>query len=415
MKRIKEKMLCILLALVFIFCSGCSSSGSAGADSPTDIGDASADSVSDEMIPIKVGAILEATGTGAAWGLPRAEAIQVAVKQIKDDGGFEVDGKTYYFVLDSSDNRSKPDEAITIAKRLLDTENVKILFDAGNSNTSLPVCEYVKGREHLHFTLSTTAQNYIGQSGYDNYFNCWKPDFGADGIAVHLAEEIANTMPEAKSVAFLFMNDSQGKMLVPFYAEALEAHGIEVVAEEYYASGTIDYNAQLSQIYEKKPDILFMGINDEEVKAMLKQALQIGFKNFATCRVQPSVADERLEEIGDGYFFGIVDRDFTDPAELEGAGIQRYLADYEELFKKEPDYTILNRAVATYEPVFALAHAMQEAGTVDDIPLIADTLKGMHYEGNVWTIKFDEQGQMTNDYYVYCAHGNEIQKEHIVP
>lgn len=409
--KISKKAVCLILMM--IFCSGC-----AGKETEKQQNDAISDveqADSNEMIPIKIGAILESTGSGAAWGRPRADAIQIAVKQIEDAGGFKVSGKKYYFVLDSSDNRSKPDEAVTIAKRLLDTEKVSILFDAGNSNTSLPVCEYVKGREHLHFTLSTTAQNYIGEPGYENYFNCWKPDFGADGIAENLAKQIANTLPEAKTAAFLFMNDSQGKMLVPFYKDALKAHGIETIAEEYYASGTIDYNAQLGQIYEKEPDILFMGINDEEVKSMLKQALQIGFKNFATCRVQPSIADERLEELGDGYFFGIVDRDFTDPEELKGEGIEQYLKDYKELFKNDPDYKILNRAVATYEPIFALVQAMQEAESVEDIPAITAALKGMRYEGRVWTIKFDEEGQMTNDYYVYCAHNNEITKEHIIP
>gem|GEM_PF-599920 len=425
MKKSLLFYMCLVVLVTGLVLSGCapkqaqssasqSDSTSTSAASPASK-EVSESAENEEVVPITIGAILEATGTGAAWGIPRVEALKIVEYQMERDGGFEVNGKKYRFVLSTGENRGKPDEAVSIAKRLLDTKNVKFFFDGGNSPASLPVCELVKDRPILAMALSTVSQSYVGKPGYDNFFNTWKPDFGKNGIAYNQAAVIKEKLPDLKTVAFFFMNDSMGKMLVPYYKEALEAQGIEVVAEEFYPTGTIDFYAQLTKIYEKKPDLLFVGNTDEEVKALLKQALQIGFKNFASCRVQPGIPTEYQDVIGDGYFFGIVDRVFTDPEAQKLPGVKEYIADYKTLFNKEPDYTIMNRAVAAYEPLYALAEAMKKAGTVDDVQKIGDALRNMTYKGKIWTIKFDEKGQMTNDYYVYYLHNKEVTKEHIVP
>lgn len=423
MKRTKfyfASLIALLIALVFTAACSSPSANQPAPPAPDESKPAvdpapQGNNAPDEVIPITIGAVLESSGENAAWGLPRAEALQIVQRQMEADGGFEVNGRKYRFVFDGTDNRGKPDEAVTIAKRLLDTQGYKIFYDGGNSGPSQPVCEYIKGRDILSLHLSTISQSYIGLEGYSNMFNTWKADGGPEGIASYMWPIIREQLPEAKTVAFIMLNNNLGQTLTPIYSEYAKANGFEVIDAQFYASGTVDHYQTLNDIYKKNPDILFVGNNDEDVSGLLKQALEIGFTKFASCRVNPGIPSERLTEIGDGYFFGVVDRDFTDEAEQQGAGIQRYLADYKAIFGKDPDLTILNRAVAAYEPMYALAKAMQQAGSVDDINAIAGALRGMKYEGDIWTIKFDERGQMTNDYYVYYVHGGQTSKNLVTP
>lgn len=416
-KRYSSIGICLLLILSLMACApqqqGASSTPNEGTGSAQA---APSGSGSDKPIEIPLGCIYEATGTNAAWGVPRVEALQIVEKQIRDAGGFEVNGQKYVFKIIASDNRGKPDEAVSIAKRLLDTEKVKFLFDGGNSNSSLPVCELMKGRKGVvYMGVSTVGQGFIGKEGYENYFNSWKPDDGDNGIAVNMMKTIKETLPDVKTMAFLTANSSQGNMVVPIYSKYAEANGIKVVAKDFYPVGSVDNYTQLSEIYKLKPDVLFLGDTDEDVKGLLKQALQVGFKTFYTNRVNPGVPDAQSDALGDGYFFGMVDRDFTQKEELALPGVQQYIADYKAIFNKEPDYTIMNRAVSAYEPIYSLAEAMKKAGTVDDTDAIVAALHGMRYEGKIWTVDFDKNGQMTNDYYIYCQHAGQVTKKHIIP
>lgn len=368
----------------------------------------------EDVKEIVIGAITEGTGTNASWGLPRAEALRIVEYQMQRDGGFEVNGQKYRFVFSYGENRGEATEAVSIAKRLLETEKVKFLFDGGNSTPSLPVCELLKDREVLSIGVSTIQQSYVGKGGYPYTFNAWKTDGGVNGIAAKIAPVIKEKLPEAKTVAFLFMNNSQTEMILPFYKDACEANGMQVVADERYPDGTVDFYSVLTEIQKEQPDILFIGNNDEECKSILKQAIELGFKNFASCRVSTYIPEESALP-ADGHFFGVVDRDFSDESERDNPGVQEYIADYATVIGGTPDYSLLNRAVAAYEPMYALAAAMQKAGSVDDVPAIAEALKGMAYDGKIWKIAFDENGQMSNDYYIYCYTNGQLEKTVVLP
>ncbi|MFZ5768429.1 MAG: ABC transporter substrate-binding protein [Bacillota bacterium] len=364
---------------------------------------------------VPVGVVIEQTGPQAVWGLPRVEAMQVAAYQIEKAGSFDVSGTKYKLKLLIYDNRSKPDESVAFVKRLLDVDKVKILFATQTTPCTLPVLDLIRGRQVLHFTAATAHQKMLGQPGYEYSFNCYNADFGPNGTANKLVDYVLRKIPGVKKVAFLDQNNALGKMLVPIYSEACRARGLEVVAEEYYPTGTTDFYPQLSKIAALKPDLLFMGNTDEDVRPMLKQALELGFRNFATNRITPKVALERKDDIASGHFIGVEEKNFLDPQTRSLPGVQEFITDYKHLFGREPDYAMIPRAAAVYEPLYAIVEAMKKTGTVEDVPKLAAALHGMRYEGKIWTISFDGKGQILVDYFMYDVHDGQIEREHVTP
>ncbi len=350
-----------------------------------------------DLIPIPIGVVIEQTGPLSVWGESRAYALQVAAYQIEQAGGFKVGDKSYKFQLTMLDNRSKPEESFTHVRKLLDIDKVKFLIATETTVGTMPIVDILKGRDIIDINSATGLQKLLGQPGLERFFNTYNADFGDNGTALGLLRYAVKQVP-AKTIACLDANDSFGQTIIPFYEEAARKVGLTVVASEYYPPGSSDFYPQLSKIKQKNPDLLYVGYTDEAGRAILKQALELGFKNFVTARIGSAIALERKNEIGN--WMGLEEKDFMSPEIRNLPGVTKYLEDYGTLFKKEPDYKLLPRIAATYENLYVLAEGMKKAGTVDDAQKIADAIHGIRYEGPIWTMRFDQKGQISLDYYL---------------
>lgn len=68
------------------------------------------------------------TGPGAVYGLPQANAVQMAAEEINASGGIKAGSDTYKLRVISNDDKANPTEATNSARKLIDRDGVKYLL-----------------------------------------------------------------------------------------------------------------------------------------------------------------------------------------------------------------------------------------------------------------------------------------------
>ena len=91
----------------------------------------------------------------------------------------------------------------------------------------------------------------------------------------------ANTPPSSsrrKTVAIIDDRTAYGQGLADEFKKAADAAGVKVVADEYTNDKATDFEAILTKIKGKKPDLVFYGGMDAQGGPMAKQMKELGIK-----------------------------------------------------------------------------------------------------------------------------------------
>ncbi len=107
--------------------------------------------------PIRIGAVLDITGPGAALGGPERDTIQLLADQLNAEGG--IDGREVE--LDIRDNQSREDEAATQMASLLE-EDVHIILGASRTGPSLAMRPLAEQAEIPMISLSANVSIVAG-------------------------------------------------------------------------------------------------------------------------------------------------------------------------------------------------------------------------------------------------------------
>jgi branched-chain amino acid transport system substrate-binding protein len=105
------------------------------------------------------------------------------------------------------DDAGKPEQAVSVAKRLTASDEVLIMLGSISSPASLAASQVAQQSETPQIVISGTAQRITTQ-GNPWVFRSALPDtkFAAD-----LADFINEKLPGKKKVAFIYVNDDFGK------------------------------------------------------------------------------------------------------------------------------------------------------------------------------------------------------------
>ncbi len=310
-----KKMLCISLALMMMFAclAGCgSSSSSSGSDSDT----------------IKIGWLGPLTGGVAQYGIAVQNGVKLYVDQINAAGG--INGKQIELI--SYDEEGDATKAVTGYNSLMDDEVVAIVGDVTTAPCIAVVSEAYADNTPM-ITASATAigvtYNEDADQVYTNMFrSCFIDSFQGITMARFAVEELG-----AKTAAVLYDNgDTYSTGVYEYFKATCAEIGLELVADESYASGSVDFSGQLTNIAAADADILFLPIYYNDVALVAAQASDAGVESIM---------------LGVDGWSSVLDA-VTDPALIEGAYycsgystedtselVVKFLADYAEAYNGE--------------------------------------------------------------------------------
>ena len=330
---------------------------------------------------IKLGVFGPMTGDAAGYGQSLREVVDLVVKEMNAAGG--AIGQKLVAIY--GDDAGKPEQAVSVAKRLTTSDEVLVMLGSISSPASFAASQVAAQTETTQIVISGTAQRITTQ-GIPWVFRSALPDtkFTAD-----LVDFIHEKFPDKKKVAFIYVNDDFGKGGFDGFKRRGDQLGFKIVAEEKYTRGDLDFTSRLSRIKASGADILVDWSRYTEGALIVKQTRQMGIE--LTYFGSDGQAHPKFRELAGSAAEGVYyPTHFSVTAVGDNKVAQAFIAKIRAAYNKDPDYV----HAQGYDAMTATIQALQKTQAVDRTKF-RDALKTVEFEGVRGHFKFDEKGDPT--------------------
>ncbi|WP_209010975.1 ABC transporter substrate-binding protein [Labrenzia sp. PHM005] len=203
--------------------------------------------------PVKVGMITTLSGGGAGLGIDVRDGFNLAVKQ---------SGNENIEVIIEDDQR-KPDIAVQLADKLVQSENVDVLTGIIWSNLAMAVVPSVTAQGKFYLSPNAGPSALAGKGCHPNYFNvAWQNDNLHEAAGAYAKDQ------GYKNSFILAPNYPAGKDALTGYKRF---YGGDLAGELYTKLGQTDYAAELAQIRSSGADSIFFFLPGGMGISFLKQ------------------------------------------------------------------------------------------------------------------------------------------------
>ena len=196
---------------------------------------------------------------------------------------------------------------------------------------------------------------------------------------------------KGKNIAVIDDRTAYGQGVAEEFRKSAIAAGGTIVATQFTTDKAIDFNAILTSIKSKSPDLVFFGGIDAVAGPMLRQMDQLGIK--AKFMGGDGICTTKLPALAGA---GLKDGEVV-CAEAGGvtpAG-KKALDDFKAAYQKKFKQEVVIYAPYTYDALMTMVEAMQKAGSSDPKVYLPELAK-IHHKGVTGEIAFDPKGDILN-------------------
>lgn len=330
---------------------------------------------------VKIGLAAPLTGPQAHIGIDIRNGAQLAVDDL-NAAGTEIGGKKVRFELIAEDDEANPTKATTVAQKLVDSKVVAVVGHF-NSGASIPASKIYSDGGVTQISPSSTNPKYT-QQGFKTTFRVVAHD---DQQGPTLARFALNTL-KAKSIAVIDDSTAYGQGLADAFEATVKAAGATIVAREHTTDKDTDFNAILTKIKGRNPDLIMFGGIDPQAGPMVKQMTALGIK--AKFIGGDGMQTPNFIKLAGGAAEGAMASMPGLPKEQMPGG-KNFMEKYKAKFNVEVELF----APMAYDAVMVFADTMKRAGSTDPAQLLAEVGK-TSYQGVIGPIAFDEKGDLKN-------------------
>jgi branched-chain amino acid transport system substrate-binding protein len=306
------------------------------------------------------------TGAGAVYGLPQANAVQMAAEEINAAGGIKAGADTYKLKVISYDDKANPTEATNSVRKLIDRDNVKYILGFCCSGPTSAVASFIE-REPVVMLVGNAAERAITAQGVPNLFRTRPPaDFTGAAAGTFVAKR------GVKSIAVI------GSLDVGFYAQYVEAFekefvkgGGKIVAKETFGLKDRDMTPQLTKVRALNPEALLVVSYVEPAAFVYRQATELGMK-MPRYGFTSGSEEQFLKVASSEQMEGVWDLRPTElTVEALSANAKVYVANYTKKFGAAPSPS----SPYAYDQAYVLKHAIEAAGGADDVKKVTAEIR----------------------------------------
>ncbi len=253
------KHLLISAAAVAMVISGCKKEGDGSSSSGA--------ATKVEGSTIKIGEVGSLTGSEATFGTSTHNGIELAVREQNEKGG--IHGKKIELI--TMDDQGKPEEAATAVTKLITQSKVVAILGEVASSRSIAMAPIAQQYKIPMVTPSSTNPQ-VTQLGDHVFRVCFIDPFQGQVMARFALDSL-----KVKKVAILRdVRNDYSVGLANFFAETFKKGGGEIVVDQSYSAGDVDFKAQLTAIRTQKPEAVFVPGYYTEVGLIARQAKELG-------------------------------------------------------------------------------------------------------------------------------------------
>ena len=339
----------------------------------------------DAPLIVKIGHVGPTSGAIAHLGKYNENGGRMAIEEL-NASGLVIGGRPVTFELLAEDDAADPKQGTAAAQKLVDAK-VNGIVGHLNSGTTIPASKIYNDARLPQVSPSATNPKYTRQ-GFDTTFRLVADDTQLGGTLGRYAIETLS----AKTVAVIDDRTAYGQGVSDEFEKGVVAAGGTVVAREFTNDKATDFNAILTSIKGKKPDVIFFGGMDAVAGPMLKQMKQLGIEakfmggdGICTAGLPALAGDSLADDMLYCAEAGGVD-------EAGKPAMDKFRAD----FKAKYNVEVQVYAPYVYDAVMLLADAMKRAESADPAVYLPFLAKTDGFKGVTGNITFDDKGDIKN-------------------
>ena len=332
---------------------------------------------------VRIGSASPASGPSAHLGKDTENGARMAVDDLNAKG-FTIDGKKVRLVLMAEDDGGDPKQGTAVAQKLVDAKVVGVVGHL-NSGTTVPASKIYHAAGIAQITPSATTPIYTRQ-GFKSAFRIVAND---NKVGSTLGRYAVGKL-QARRIAVIDDRTAFGQGLADEFIKGVKASGkAAIVGRQFTNDKATDFNAILTQLKGKSPDLVFYGGMDAVAGPMLKQMQALGFKT--RFMGGDGVCSEKLPELagdalGDDKVTCAVAGGVTGEQE-------KGFADFVARYRKTYNLELQTYAPYAYDAVMVMATAMQQAKSSDPARFVPEIAR-INYQGVTGNVRFDPHGDL---------------------
>ncbi|WP_420472841.1 branched-chain amino acid ABC transporter substrate-binding protein [Noviherbaspirillum sp. ST9] len=331
---------------------------------------------------VKIGHVGPISGAIAHLGKDNENGARMAIDELNAKG-VTIGGKKVKFELLAEDDGADPKQGTAAAQKLVDAK-VNGVIGHLNSGTTIPASKIYHDAGIPQISPSATNPKYT-QQGFKGAFRVVANDGQLGGtLGRYSAEKLG-----AKSVAVIDDRTAYGQGVAEEFIKGAKSKGVQVVAQQYTNDKATDFNAILTAIKAKNPDVVFFGGMDAVAGPMLRQMKALGIN--AKFMGGDGICSEQLAKLagdamGDGQ---VVCAEAGGVEEAQKKGME----DFRAAFKKKFNADVQIYAPYVYDAVMVMVEAMKKANSAEPAKYLPELAK-INYKGVTGNIAFDAKGDI---------------------
>ena len=322
----------------------------------------------------KIGMITTLSGGGAGLGVDVRDGFMLAINQ---------SGRSDIKVIIEDDQR-KPDIAVKLADKMVQSEKVDILTGIIWSNLAMAVVPSVTAQGKFYLSPNAGPSALAGKGCHENYFNvAWQND------NLHEAAGGYGNVAGYKNSFILAPNYPAGKDALTGYKRFFKG---KIEKELYTKLGQKDYAAEIAQIRSSKADSIFFFLPGGMGISFMKQLSQSGI-NLPVIGPAFSFDQGILKAVGDAAL-GVKNTSQWSK-DLDNKANKKFVQDFQKEYGRLPSLY----ASQGYDTGKLLISALNVAD-VKDQDKFRSALKNANFESTRGSFKFDTNQHPIQDIYV---------------
>ncbi|MCO6387261.1 ABC transporter substrate-binding protein [Aliihoeflea sp. 40Bstr573] len=289
--------------------------------------------------PVKIGMITTLSGGGAGLGIDTRDGFMLAIEQAGND---EIE-----VVIE--DDGQKPELAVQIADKMIQSDQVDILTGIVWSNLAMAVVPSATAQGKFYVSTNAAPAALAGANCHPHYFNA---AYQNDNLH-EAAGEYANGQYEKMFI--MAPNYPAGQDSLTGFKRYFKG---EVTNEVYTQLGQTDYAAEIAQIRDSGADSVFMFLPGGMGIAFMKQYAQSGVE-IPVIGPGFSFSQDVLPAIGDAAL-GVKNSGQWAP-DFDNEASKAFLAAFQEKYDRLPSIY----AVQAYDAAQLIVSAASKADVKD--------------------------------------------------
>ena len=323
------------------------------------------------------------SGAIAHLGKDNENGAIMAVEEL-NAAGVTIGGQKVTLKLMTEDDGADPKQGTAVAQKLADAKVAGVIGHL-NSGTSIPASKIYSDAGIPQISPSATNPKYTRQ-GFKTTFRVVADDTQLGGT---LGKYAVKTL-HGKAIAVIDDRTAYGQGVAEEFSKAVVASGGTIVAKEFTTDKATDFNAILTTIKGKKPDVVFFGGMDAVAGPMLRQMKSLGIS--AKFMGGDGICSTELVKLaGDA----VTDNQVfcAEAGGVEGKA-KEGMEDFKKKFKAKFGADVQVYAPYVYDSVKIMVAAMVKAGSSDPAKYLPALAATKDFKGVTGPIGFDAKGDI---------------------